>query len=160
MARVELRPAVSADRELLYRVYASTRAEELAAVDWPPAVVDAFLRQQFDAQDRHYRQHFPDATFQVVVVDGEDAGRWYLQAGANETRVIDVALLPDFRGRGVGSELMATAQAAAGERDGCVTIHVERNNPALRWYHRLGFVVVEDNGVYLFLRWPPDGTSP
>jgi ribosomal protein S18 acetylase RimI-like enzyme len=153
--RVDLRPATPADRELLYRVYAATRANELAAVDWPETAVDAFLRQQFDAQDQHYRLNYPGATFEVIVVDGEPAGRLYLHVKAEETRVIDIALLPRFRGHGVGSRLMEEVLAAAADRGLCVTIHVERNNPALAWYHRLGFAMAEDRGVYLFLRcWP------
>jgi ribosomal protein S18 acetylase RimI-like enzyme len=151
----ELRPATGADREFLYRVYASTRADELAVVAWPAAVVETFLHQQFDAQDRHYRQHFPTARFWVIVVDGQRAGRLYEDLRSEETLIIDIALLPEYRGRGVGTRLVGAVLAAARARGVGVSIHVERNNPALAWYRRLGFEVVEDEGVYLLLRWRP-----
>ncbi len=138
-------------------MFASTRAEELAAVDWPQEAVDAFLRQQFDAQDRHYRQNYPGASFDLIIVDGQRAGRLYLHPRADETRIVDIALLPPFRGRGVGTRLLGDVLAAARARGACVTIHVERNNPALAWYQRLGFGGEEDRGVYLFLRWWPPG---
>jgi ribosomal protein S18 acetylase RimI-like enzyme len=142
-----LRPVEPDDREFLYRVYASTRTEELAVVPWDERQKDAFLRAQFDAQDAWWRENYRDASFDVVVVDGEPAGRLYLHRGETEIRIVDIALLPEHRGKGVGSALLRGV-IAEGKR---VTIHVERMNPALRLYERLGFTVAEDKGVYLFL---------
>jgi ribosomal protein S18 acetylase RimI-like enzyme len=154
-----LRPATPGDRELLFRVYASTREEELAPVPWPPEAKKAFLRQQFDAQDVWWRTHYEGATFEVVVVDGRDAGRLYLWEGEREVRVVDVALLPEARRGGVGTRLLRSVQERAGAAGKAVTIHVERMNPALALYERLGFRLVEDKGVYLFLSWRGDGVS-
>jgi ribosomal protein S18 acetylase RimI-like enzyme len=152
---VALRPVEPADRELLFRVYARTRAEELAVVAWDDAQKEAFLRAQFEAQDRWYREHYARASYDVVVIDGEPAGRLYVHRGAEEIRIVDIALLPEHRGGGTGTslvrDLLAEAEAA-GKR---VTIHVERLNPALRLYERLGFSVAEDKGVYLFLEAAP-----
>lgn len=150
---VTLRPAAADDEPLLRRVYASARADELAPVPWPEEAKTAFLDQQFDAQDVHYHTYYPDASFEVIVVDGEPAGRLYVHRSANELRVMDIALLPQFRGRGVGTGLLRDLLAeafAAGRRVG---LHVEKSNPALRLYQRLGFVVDQDKGVYLYLTW-------
>ena len=157
--RVALRPATPADRELLFRVYASTREEELAPVPWPPEAKEAFLRQQFDAQDAWWRTHYAGATFEVVVVDGRDAGRLYLWEGPSEVRIVDVALLPEARRGGIGTTLVRDVQERAAAAGKSVTIHVERMNPALRLYERLGFRLVEDKGVYLFLEWRRDAVS-
>jgi ribosomal protein S18 acetylase RimI-like enzyme len=151
MSQVKLRPAEPLDEEFLYRVYASTRAEELAVVAWDDAEKAAFLRAQFDAQDRWYHEHYARASYEIVMVEGEPAGRLYLHRSASEIRIVEIALLPEHRGRGVGSWLLGAVldeADAAGQR---VTIHVERMNPALRLYERLGFTVAEDKGVYLFL---------
>jgi ribosomal protein S18 acetylase RimI-like enzyme len=148
---VTLRPSGPRDRELLYRVYASTRAEELANVPWDDDAKDGFLRAQFDAQDRWWREHYAGASFDVVLVDGEPAGRLYVYANEDEIRIVDIALLPEHRGRGIGSALLAGVLADSRR----VTIHVERMNPALRLYERLGFELAEDRGVYLFLERPP-----
>jgi ribosomal protein S18 acetylase RimI-like enzyme len=142
-----LRPVEPDDREFLYRVYASTRTEELAAVPWDDAQKDAFLRAQFDAQDAWWGENYGGASFDVIVVDGEPAGRLYLHRGDTEIRIVDMALLPEHRGKGIGTRLLRDV-IAEGKR---VTIHVERMNPALRLYERLGFEVAEDKGVYLFL---------
>lgn len=156
---VALRPATPADRDLLFRVYASTREEELAPVPWSPEAKEAFLRQQFDAQDTWWRTHYAGATFEVVVVDGRDAGRLYLWEGPSEIRVVDVALLPEARRGGAGTRLLRDVQGRAATAGKTVTIHVERMNPALALYERLGFRLVEDKGVYLFLEWSGDALS-
>ena len=146
-----LRAVGPGDREFLYRVYASTRTEELAVVPWDTSQKDAFLRAQFDAQDRWYRENYTRATYEVIVADGEPVGRLYLHRGEAEMRIVDIALLPEHRGKGIGTELLRELLAEADAAGKRVTIHVERLNPAVRLYERLGFSVAEDKGVYLFL---------
>jgi ribosomal protein S18 acetylase RimI-like enzyme len=136
-------------------VYASTRAEELAVVPWDDAQKEAFLRAQFDAQDAWWRENYSGASFDVIVLDGEPAGRLYVHRGPSEIRIVDIALLPEHRGGGVGTSLLRDLLAEADESGKSVTIHVERMNPALRFYERLGFALAEDKGVYLFLERPP-----
>ena len=136
-------------------MYASTRAEELAVVPWDDAQKDAFLRSQFAAQDAWWRENYADASFDVVVVDGEPAGRLYVHRGPSEIRIVDIALLPEHRGKGIGTALLSDLLSEADAAGKSVTIHVERLNPALRLYERLGFSVAEDKGVYLFLERPP-----
>jgi GNAT superfamily N-acetyltransferase len=152
---IELRPVEAVDEELLFRVYASTRVEELAVVPWDDGQKDAFLRAQFDAQDRWYREHYVGASYDVVLVDGEPCGRLYVYRGDAEIRIVDIALLPTQRGNGVGSALLRELLAEADAAGKPVTIHVERFNPALRLYERLGFFVAEDKGVYLLLERTP-----
>jgi ribosomal protein S18 acetylase RimI-like enzyme len=135
-------------------VYASTRAEELAVVPWDDAQKDAFLRAQFDAQDAWWHENYAEASFDVIVVDGEPAGRLYVHRGPSEIRIVDIALLPEHRGDGVGTRLLEDLLAEGDASGKSVTIHVERMNPALRLYERLGFTLAEDKGVYLFLERP------
>lgn len=156
---VELRPATPADRELLTAVYASTRTDELAAVAWSPAEREAFVLMQFDAQDRHYRSHFPHADYDVVVVDGRPAGRFYVDRGPGELRVLDVALLPMARGRGIGTRLLRDLLAEADAAGVPVRLHVETFNPARRLYERLGFTAAGQSGVHVLME-RPCATSP
>jgi len=148
---VELRPVEPRDEELLFRVYASTRVEELSVVPWDDAQKEAFLWAQFEAQDRWYHEHYERASFDVVLVGGEPGGRLYVHRGESEIRIVDIALLPEHRGGGVGTALLRDLLDEADAAGKCVTIHVERFNPALRLYERLGFAVAEDKGVYLLL---------
>jgi GNAT superfamily N-acetyltransferase len=156
---VSLRPITAADGDFLRLVYAATREEELALVDWDDDQKAAFLEMQFTAQHAYYQEQFPQGSFDVIIVDDRPAGRLYVDRSPEEILVIDIALLPEFRGRGVGTEFLGRVLDEARTLGLPVAIHVERNNPALRWYGRLGFVLVEDRGVYLFLRWGPEPSS-
>lgn len=156
---IGLRVAQPRDDALLMAVYGSTREDELATTDWDEARKRAFVAQQFRAQDQYYRANYANATYQVVLVDGQPAGRLYVARWPDEIRIMDIALLPPFRGRGVGTRLLGDLQAEASCDDKPLRIHVERFNPALSLYARLGFRLVEDRGVYLFLEWTPDGAS-
>jgi ribosomal protein S18 acetylase RimI-like enzyme len=124
-------------------------------VPWDDAQKDAFLRSQFEAQDAWYRESYPGVTFEVIAVDDEPAGRLYVHRGASEIRIVDIALLPEYRGNGIGTSLLHDLLAEGDAAGKSVTIHVERLNPALRLYERLGFALAEDKGVYLFLERPP-----
>jgi GNAT superfamily N-acetyltransferase len=150
-ASVELVPVEAGDEEFLCRVYASTRAEELAAVPWDEAHKDAFLRAQFAAQHRWYAEHYTGASHDIVLVGGEPAGRLYVHRGEAEIRIMDIALLPAHRGNGIGTALLLDLLSEADAAGKRLTVHVERVNPALRLYERIGFTVAEDKGVYLFL---------
>lgn len=150
-----LRPVRPEDRALLFSVYASTRAEELAAVPWSGADKDAFLRRQFEAQDAHYREHYAGAAFLVIEAAGVPAGRLYVARWAREIRVMDIALLPEHRRRGLGTAVMTDILAEGDATHRVVSIHVERNSPALGLYERLGFHTAADRGVYLFMERDP-----
>ena len=156
-ATVHLRPVGDCDWPFLYRVYASTRAEELARTDWTPADKQTFLRMQFEAQRRYYSEHFADAAFQIVEIDGQPAGRLYLDRRADELRIIDIALLPEFRGAGVGGQLMRDILDEGLRANLQVRIHVEHENPAMRLYERIGFQRIEQQGVYYLMEWTPPG---
>lgn len=143
------------DDEFLFNVYASTRAEELAVVDWGEPQKEAFVRQQFAAQHQWYTEQYDGASLDVVEVDGRPAGRLYVARWAEEIRIMDIALLPEHRGAGAGTALLRDLMAEAEAAGKKLTIHVERFNPALRLYSRLGFTLTEDKGVYLLLAWTP-----
>lgn len=151
---VMLRPRTEADRSFLAEVYASTRLEELARTGWPKAQIDAFLASQFAAQDAHYTKHFTSCSFYVVEKDGQRAGRLYLDTWPAEVRVVDIALLPPYRGQGLGTKLFRAIIAYADSVGLPVSIHVEQENPALRLYERLGFEHIERNGIYILMRRP------
>jgi ribosomal protein S18 acetylase RimI-like enzyme len=155
LTEIGLRPIEDRDLPFLERVYASTREEELRPVPWTAEQKAAFLHQQFAAQHVHYATHYGDASFDVVTVDGVDAGRLIVDRRADGLHIVDIALLPEFRGAGIGSRLLRPLLDDAAQRGVPVTIHVERENPAMRLYDRLGFEPVHDTGVYLLMRREP-----
>lgn len=154
---IHLRPATDEDRAFLLTVYSETRTEELSVVPWTDDQKAAFLRMQFEAQDTWYRQVYPGAAFLVILRDRTPIGRLYVARSDAEVRVVDIALLPEHRGQGIGSGLIADLLATA-DRDGLpVTLRVEPWNPAKRLYERLGFEVREQGDVYETLLRPVGG---
>jgi GNAT superfamily N-acetyltransferase len=152
---VSYRPSGDADLPFLGLVYASTRIEEVAQTGWPVEMQHQFLAHQADAQQLHYRQHYPNAEWLVVERDGEAIGRLFIEEWAAEIRLIDISLLPQGRGGGVGTAILADLQAMAAAAAKPLTIHVERNNPAMRLYLRLGFAKIGDHGIYDLMEWRP-----
>lgn len=150
-----LRPAEPDDAGLLYRIYASTREDELAVVPWDAATKEAFLRMQFRAQDTYYRATYPDASYDLIVSGDDVLGRLYLHRGDEAWRVLDIALLPEHRGTGIGTRLLGEILAEAAAAGKPVQIHVEHLNPARHLYDRLGFRQIDDQGIYLLLEWEP-----
>jgi ribosomal protein S18 acetylase RimI-like enzyme len=149
MSQVALRSAVPSDSAFLERVYASTRAVELEPVPWPAEQKAAFVAQQFHAQSVHYERHHADASFDVILVGGQPAGRLIVERSPEHLHVVDIALLDEYRGRGVGTGLLRDLIAEAGERP--VSIRVERTNPARSLYERLGFVAEDEDGVHILM---------
>lgn len=156
-ADLHLRPENAPDLPLLRALYASTRSEELARSGWTDAQQQAFIDQQFNAQRSHYRQHYPGAAFFVIEHAGAGIGRLYLHWGREELRLMEITLLPAWRGRGIARRLMRQMLDWSAERSLPITLHVEPFNPAHAWYRRLGFATLEVRGVYHFMRREPQG---
>ena len=149
-----LRPETAADEAFLRELYASTRADELDQIShWSEAQRADFLNMQFDAQRAHYREHFPAARFDVIEIEGRVAGRLYLALGEEGVNLMDIALLPEHRGSGIGGALTRAVQSFASDRGLAVVLHVEENNRAMRLYRRLGFEVIGERTFYKKMRW-------
>lgn len=127
----------------------------MALVDWTEEQIAAFLRMQFQAQSRFYVENYPGAEFQLILLDGQPVGRLYVHRRQDEIRIIDITILPEHRGQGIGSSLLNQILAEAANEHLPVTIHVERFNPAMRLYERLGFCFAEERGVYFLMKWSP-----
>jgi GNAT superfamily N-acetyltransferase len=154
---VDYLPAGDPDLEFLEAVYVSTRAQEVAATGWPEESQRQFLGEQFSLQHRHYRTHYAGAHWLIVLQGETRVGRLYIVRWPAELRIIDIALLPQARGRGIGSAILADLLAEAHAQELAVSIHVERNNPALSLYLRLGFAKAGEHGIYDLMRAEPPG---
>lgn len=154
------RPIGDGDMAFLAGLYASTRLEELAQTGWPEVAKRDFLNQQFRAQHQHYMRHYAGAQWLIVESDAVAVGRLYFVHWPKEIRIIDIALMPAARNKGFGSALLQDLIDEAISAGKSVSIHVERMNPALSLYARLGFQQVEDKGVYLLMAHPGGHADP
>jgi ribosomal protein S18 acetylase RimI-like enzyme len=151
---VSFRTAAASDRDFLSTVYASTRAEEMARVDWDDRQKAAFLEMQFSAQHRYYQENYTDTDFLIVLLDNRPIGRLYIARWPEEIRIVDLALLPEYRNKGIGTRLLTDVLEEAAAAGKPVRIHVEGFNPALSLYRRLGFEQIGEHGVYLLMERP------
>lgn len=150
---LHLRPITDGDMAFLTALYRSTREDELDRVPWSEADKQAFIEMQFTAQHSHYQKHYPDALWLVIEQTGRPIGRLYLERWGREHRIIDIALMPEARGRGIGRAVLQDVMDEAARAGKQVGIHVEKTNPAMTLYHRLGFQRAEDKGVYDLMIW-------
>ena len=144
-----LKKVTAADEEFLLSVYASTRAEELAQVEWQPGQREAFLKWQFEMQRQQYEARFPDAEYKLIDIDNHPAGRFWVGENETEIRLLDIALLPEFQNRGAGTLLLRELIDKA-KRSQKPLRHMVfmLNSDAHRFYERLGFEMIEDLGAY------------
>ena len=157
---VMLRAADANDNELLYRVFAASRGDLVAALaDLDELQRDVLMRLQFQAQRDQYRSNYPDAHFDVIVVDGEAVGRLYVAPACDEIHLVDVTLLPEHRNRGIGRALLQDVLDEGARLHKRVTLHVEPGNPAARLYERLGFLDAGTEGVHKRMEWLPPSAA-
>ena len=158
-----LRDVSPEDDAFLRKVYACTRAQELAMVPWSDEQREAFLRFQFDAQDRDYRSKYPGASFQIILKDDQPVGRLYVSREPEQIRILDLTVLPEFRGQGIGSSLILELVAEADRNQKPVTIWIEQFNPSQVIFQHLGFKISQDDGYNNLFEYRPtgcDGPSP
>jgi ribosomal protein S18 acetylase RimI-like enzyme len=152
---IGLRPAVAADEPFLYRVYASTREQELQLFDWNDDQKTAFLQMQFGEQRLSYRQSFPGWGYDIISIGDQPVGRFFVHCGADAIRVVDLGLLPEYRNRGIGSALLKAVLEEADEADMAIHLHVKSFNRAMKLYERLGFRAVGTGGIHVEMEWAP-----
>lgn len=150
-----LRPQREDDYAFLERLYLSVRDEEVTVAGWPEETKQAFLADQFRLQHTHYQSHYYDAEFLILERGGAPVGRLYIFRGPHDHRIVDISLVPEVRGAGVGGALLQAVQAEAAVVGKTVSIHVEMFNPAQNLYRRLGFKEVGERGPYWLMEWQP-----
>jgi ribosomal protein S18 acetylase RimI-like enzyme len=154
---ITLRPVADADAEFVYQVYASTRTEELAPLNWSAAEQDAFLRMQFDLRQRDYAARLDPSGHQIILRDDKAVGVIWVSRDRSEIRLADLSLLPAHRGKGLGTRLVRQLIDESERTGKPVRLMVwKMNEQALRLYRQLGFEVAGDTGVHFKLERRPD----
>ncbi|MCC7434112.1 MAG: GNAT family N-acetyltransferase [Methanoregulaceae archaeon] len=152
---IELRPATDADWPFIESVFVSVRAPEFEAAGLSGEALANLLAMQFRAQRSHYARAYPEGEDRIIVRDGVDVGEWITAELPDELRLVDISLLPDYRGQGVGTLLVSGFAERARALQKPVVLHVEMNNPARRLYERFGFEIEEEVGMYYRMRCQP-----
>jgi len=137
------------DQDFLFKLYASTRAQEIAAFGWPATQQEAFLRMQFMAQQRSYELAYPQAEHQIVEQGGAPIGRIMVHREKDFARLVDIALLTEYCGKGIGSGLISALMEQCAGDGATLKLQVRQANPAVRLYERLGFIRAGEDAMYI-----------
>jgi len=153
---IRLRPLTEKDLPFIEKLYRSAKEKGLDLnKNWTELQKAAFFRMQSILQDAHYKKVFPNAVFEIIEYNKKTVGRLYTHESENEITGIDISLLPEFRGRGIGTKILRSLLAKAADKQKIFATQVERNNPAYQLYLRLGFKYTGDNGTYYCLEYRP-----
>jgi ribosomal protein S18 acetylase RimI-like enzyme len=157
--KLQLRPSLPDDRDFLFRLYASTRMDEIRSFGWSAVQQDAFFRMQFNAQQQWYQATYSTAENQIIEKDQEPIGRMIVQRGAGTWRLLDISLLPEHRGQGIGGELIRALIKDCGAAGAVLQLQVVNTNPAQRLYTRLGFIKTGQDQIYTQMELRPQTTE-
>jgi GNAT superfamily N-acetyltransferase len=152
-AATTLRPEWPADGPFLLEVYAGARQEELDALGWPAAMRESFLRMQCNAQQQGYRAAYPRAEFAIILSGDQPVGRMVVNRAEDEFLLVDIALLPAHRGRGIGTALIKGLLREAAAANKPVRLSVIKGQRAFQLYHRLGFAKTGEDGLRDQMEW-------
>lgn len=148
-----LRPAEPADETFLETVYAETRRGELAILNWSRQQENDFFKMQFRLQNQTYKMQFPNADYLVVELNKVPVGSLIVER-SGEIKLVNIALLPEFRSQGIGTFLLKQLQAEAKTANKSLTLHVlKTNDRAVSLYKRSGFAIINKDEMYLAMRW-------
>lgn len=153
---IELRPQEKKDDSFIESVYRSTREGELKMTNWSEQQKKTFIMMQSMAQLAEYKTKFPGAAYQVIIYKKQDAGRFYTWENDNEIRLIDITLLPPFRGKGTGTFLLRALIKKSNKVQKKISLHVDPVNPALKLYRHLGFTHIKNNGRHYYMERNPE----
>lgn len=153
LTQISLRPITGSrkDMEFLYLLYASIREPEFAYGNWTPQQKEEFLKMQFHLQHTQWMEVYKGSQFDIIEYNHEPAGRLYVFRKQKDIRIVDIALLPEFRGKGIGSHYLGELMREADEKQKTLSLHVEQFNPAMNLYIRLGFIKGEEVGPYYYM---------
>lgn len=156
-----LRPETQADRPFRLALFRASRGPGWDQVPLPAEMLAKLMEQQFQAQTQGYRAAYPEARLEVVMVDATPVGRLATDRGADALRLVDIAVIPERRGQGIGGAILRSLMEEAAAGGTPLTLQVARDNlAAQRLYHRLGFVMTASNETHLTLRWPALPSTP
>jgi ribosomal protein S18 acetylase RimI-like enzyme len=150
---ITLRDAREQDEGFWLSVFEAVRAETWVHLPGSETQKSALTEMQFRAQRTHYQAAFPNASYQIILLDESPVGTLTLTEDDGSVHLVDIAVLPERQNQGIGSGLIRRLMMGAAEKGKPLNLHVEQSNPARRLYERLGFEIVEEDAMYVAMTW-------
>jgi len=158
---LNLRPAVSEDEGFLLHLYLATRTTDSQAWSLDAIQRDLLLQMQFRARKLTYESEYADAEDDIICIGtgpeaGTAVGRHLVARRRDEVLGVDLAILPKYQGRGIGTRILLDIQRECAADRLPFRLQVLQTNPAVRLYTRLGFKIVSQDPVHLHMEWNSD----
>jgi ribosomal protein S18 acetylase RimI-like enzyme len=155
------RMATAEDESLLYRIFAEAKGQEFAPLGWPPEQLEPLLRMQYQARKASYKQTNPAAIDSILCLeDGTAVGRHLVERQPERYRTVDIAILAEYRNRGVGAWAIRQIQQIAEFEGVAYRLRADRGSPALRLYERLGFISIAGDELGFEMEWRSTKNAP
>jgi len=152
---IALREVAAEDIPFLAHLYRDTRRQEIESWGWPRQQQEWFLQMQFDARQRSYEAAYPNAEDRLICMADAPVGRLLVNREPAGLCLIDIALLEEYRNRGIGSLLIGQLQREYSKESWTLHLQVLEGNPAIRFYRRLGFAETGAEAMYVQMAWTP-----
>ena len=155
LGKITFRVIHDRDQSFLKALYADSRAWEFELAHWSDKARDEFLNRQFETQDQVYKSTFIGAVHRIIQLDGIDIGRLIVNRKDDLLHIIDLSILSSHQGRGIGSDILKSLINEAQGGKVPVMLSVEKGNPAINLYCRLGFRQIGFSGQHISMKWSP-----
>ncbi len=152
---ISLRAVTDGDEKILLEIYKSSRGDDLRGLGWDEDRISEFLGMQHEAQQHFYEAEYKRAADEMVLWESTPAGRLLVERREHEIRCIDVALLPEYRNKGIGTFLIRKLQNEARREKKLLRLQVIRFNRAVNLFERVGFVRTSETGTHFQMEWIP-----
>jgi ribosomal protein S18 acetylase RimI-like enzyme len=150
------RETVPEDEAFLFQVYLSSRGDDLTEMGWDAERVRNFLETQYAAQQRFLKANYPQGEDRIITLDTQPIGRIVVERNDQEIRVVDIALLPQYRNSGIGTYLIRELLTEAARLGKPFRTQVIRSSAALGLFERLGIVKIGETGSHYQMEWRAD----
>jgi GNAT superfamily N-acetyltransferase len=152
---ISLRPVTDADKDFLLELYQSSRGDDLRELGWDADRISEFLSMQHEAQQVFHQTDYQQAVDEIILIEGEPAGRLIVEPREHEIRCVEIALLHAHRGAGVGTFLIQRLQEEAHQANKPLRLQVIRFSRAVNLFEQLGFVRTSETGTHFQMEWRP-----
>ncbi len=151
-----MRPATPQDEAFLFLLVAGDRGVQLAPCGLPGPLLEQLVKMQYRGQQISYTARYPNAGNYILLThEGAPAGRLLLDCQPDRWRIVDIAVLPAHRGKGLGTQAIAHCQSRCRNLQARLELQVNAANPARRLYERLGFRAMEETETSAEMLWLP-----
>lgn len=147
------------DSEFFMKLFAEIKNSELQLDTWPEPIRTQMINMQFNAYESYMNVEFPDNKDYLILYQSAKAGRLQLNTDEMGIRIINISLSPPFRNKGIGAKIINNLILEANQKNKPVFLDVDKINPALNLYSRLGFKIVLENEIRFSMAYTPEKST-